>query len=247
MSNVRRQNPLVFNPTCTFMNKLLCGLLAIAALLLGGCATKLKMPLQNEGDQVSVASKSLYLMAVTVENPYKDHFAPTLNTINVVRDDGPAKADPMIFAVDSKGTYVPEEDSNVRPKYLIRMELAPGKYTIRGFAGSGRAFPIQFTFFAPLHSPVTSGAPGVYYLGAVDAAIRQRTGTEFKAGSSIPLIDQAVAGMSTGTFDIVITDRYNDDVALFRKVFPALERVDIQRSVLPPFDRQRAQRYWEEN
>lgn len=229
------------------MNKLFCALVTCATLLLGGCATKIKMPLQSEGEQVSNSGKWLYLMTISVENKYKDHFAPTLEVVSVVREDGAKKQEPLNFAVDWKGTYTPEDDDNARPKYLVRLELSPGPYTIRGLSGSGRAFPIRFTFFAPLHSPIPSGGAGVYYLGAIDASIRQRSGNEFKAGSSLPLIDQAVSGMSTGTFDIAIADHFNDDIALFRKVFPALEHVEIKRSVLPPFDRPRAQRFWEEN
>jgi hypothetical protein len=75
--------------------------------------------------------------------------------------------------------------------------------------------------------------------------VRERQENEFKAGPSIPLIDQAVAGASTGTFDIKISDNFVKDEAIFRSKFPALVGVPIRKSILPAFDRANAQKWWE--
>ena len=82
-------------------------------------------------------------------------------------------------------------------------------------------------------------------IGHIEATVRERQGDEFKAGSSIPLIDQAVVGASGGTFDVAITDALSTDEALFRSKFPALTNVEIKRAILPPFDRLKAQQWWE--
>jgi len=92
---------------------------------------------------------------------------------------------------------------------------------------------------------VNATTPGVYYLGHVDATVRERTGNEFKAGAPIPLIDQAVAGASSGTFDVAITDRWTQDESLFKNKYPALKKATINKSVLPAFDRDAAQKWWE--
>ena len=109
------------------------------------------------------------------------------------------------------------------------------------------SFPIHGSFFAPLHTTITVGEPGVYYLGHVNATVRERKGEEFKAGPSIPLIDQAIAGASGGTFDIDITDGFDKDEALFRAKFPALAGVKITKAILPAFDRAKAQAWWQAN
>ena len=228
------------------MNRVAQLVLIAFALFLTGCANTIKMPMRDDGDQISTSGKPVYLMSVTMGNICRDRFQPSLDVVQVVREDGSAKQEVVKFAMDSKGTYE-FEDSKLPPKYLVRLELDVGRYTIRGMNGSGRAFPINFSVYAPLQAPLTSASAGVFYIGAVSATIRERQGNEFRAGQVIPLIDQAVACASTGTFDIDISDKYDEDVALFRKVFPALLSTRVQKSVLPPFDRAKAQKWWEEN
>ena len=46
---------------------------------------------------------------------------------------------------------------------------------IRGLTCLSRHFPIIGTFFAPLHEELTVTQPGVFYLGHVDATVRERT------------------------------------------------------------------------
>lgn len=228
------------------MNRVAQLVLIAFALFLTGCANTIKMPMRDDGDQISTSGKPVYLMSVTMGNICRDRFQPSLDVVQVVREDGSAKQEVVKFAMDSKGTYE-FEDSKLPPKYLVRLELDVGRYTIRGMNGSGRAFPIRFSVYAPLQVPLTSASAGVFYIGAVSATIRERQGNEFRAGQVIPLIDQAVACASTGTFDIDISDKYDEDVALFRKVFPALLSTRVQKSVLPPFDRAKAQKWWEAN
>jgi hypothetical protein len=50
-------------------------------------------------------------------------------------------------------------------------------------------------------------------------------------------MDQALAGFSTGTFDVVFTDKYEEDMIKFRSEYPALETVKIDKSILPPWIR----------
>ncbi|MDB4983094.1 MAG: hypothetical protein JWM82_3846, partial [Myxococcales bacterium] len=102
-------------------------------------------------------------------------------------------------------------------------------------------------FFAPLHAPLHVAAPGVYYLGHVDAAVREGVGNELKAGVSVPLIDQSIAGASGGTFDVAISDQWTIDEPLFRNAFPGLDGVPIQKMILPPFNRAVAQKWWQDN
>ncbi|HRE18178.1 MAG TPA: hypothetical protein PLW86_14100, partial [Rhodocyclaceae bacterium] len=141
-----------------------------------------------------------------------------------------------------------ESDSpEVGSTYLLRMGLEPGEYVIRGLSSMARSFPINGFYFAPLHSKLSAKTPGIFYLGHVEATIRERQDPEFKAGPSIPLIDQAIAGGSTGTFDIVISDQWAQDEQKFRSRFPALKDAVIEKALLLPFDREYAQKWWEQN
>lgn len=219
----------------------------LCALALAGCATPTKMAFENDADRVTAASKPVFLMTANLWNNYKTSYQPRLLVVNVERAVVADSADRINFTMDEKAKVSSNAALPVGNNYLLRLELAPGRYVIRGLMSTVQTFPIVATFFAPLHAPLESREPGVYYLGRMTATVRERQGDEFKAGPSIPLIDQAVAGASGGTFDIAISDEFATDEKLFRSTFPALREVEIRKAILPPFDRARAQKWWEDN
>ena len=227
-------------------SRLLAFFAVSAAILLSGCATRTPMAFENDADRLTEKSKPVFLMTATIKNTYKTSFQPKLLVVNVEKAGAKEAADRINFTMDDKAKQ--ETDSAATGNtYLLRLELEPGKYEIKGMTSLARTFPIQAFFFAPLHAPLESKEAGVYYLGHVNATVRERQGTEFKAGPSIPLIDQAVAGASGGTFDVAITDEFATDEAVFRAKFPALAGVTIKKAILPAFDRAKAQAWWEAN
>lgn len=216
-----------------------------AVLLVSGCATPTKMAFQEDTDQVS-KTKPTFLMTATLRNNYRTSFQPKLIIVHVERSIVKGAEDRINFTMDKKAKN--ESDSATEgSSYLLRMELDSGEYVIRGLTSMARSFPIIGYFLAPLHAKLTSAEPGVFYLGHVEATVRERKEPEFKAGPSIPLIDQAIAGASTGTFDIEISDQWEKDGPKFLAQFPVLNGVEIQKRILAPFDRAVAQKWWEEN
>jgi hypothetical protein len=214
--------------------------------LLAGCATPTPMAFKNDADRLTEKSKPVYLMTANIKNSYRTSFQPKLLVVNVERAGAKEAADRINFTMDDKArreSGSPTEGNS----YLLRMELEPGAYEIRGLTSQTFTFPIIGSFFTPVHSSLQVAGPGVYYLGRVTASVRERQGNEFRAGPPIPLIDQAVAGASGGTFDVSITDEWTADEALFRSKFPALKDVAVTKAVLPGFDRAKAQRWWEEH
>lgn len=216
------------------------------ALLATGCANLKPMALKDDVEKVDLA-KPMFLMTMKVKNAYKERWQPRVLSLQVQKENGAAgKPELLAFQMDAKGT-VQSTDGNGNATYLLRFVLDTGPHTITAAPLMASAFPVHGFYTAPLHTPVPAVPGGVYYLGSVDAVIRERTGNEFRAGPPIPLIDQAVAGASGGTFDIVISDRFDTDVATFKKSFPALKDVEIKKSVLPPWDRAKAQLMWEKS
>lgn len=230
------------------MNKSGLALAAFAlALLVTGCATPTKMAFQNDTDRLTEASKPVYLMTATIKNDYKTEYQPRLFVVNVEKEGAQDAAGRLNFLADDKSKLNEADSKDAGNSYLLRMELESGKYIIRGLTSQARALLIYGSFFTPLHSPLEVKEAGVYYLGHIAATVRERVGNEFKAGASIPLIDQAAVGASGGTFDVVITDEFATDEASFRTKFPALADVTIQKAILPAFDRAAAQQWWEAN
>ncbi len=228
------------------VNRLLATAALISLLFISGCATPTKMAFHDDSQTASKTENPIFLMTATLRNKYRTSFQPELLVVNVERSTIKSSADRINFTMDNKA-HNNLYDHDVGRSYLLRMELEDGSYVLRGMFSMSNSILIQGTFFTPIHANFDANGPGIFYLGHAEAIIRKRKGDEFKAGSSIPLIDQAVVGASGGTFDIEISDRWNKDEAIFRERFPALAKVQIKKAILPPFDREKAQKWWEEH
>ncbi len=183
-------------------------------------------------------------MSATLKNVYKTSHQPKLLVVHVEKRDAKDASERLNFTMDEKAALAPDKPE-VGNHYLLRLELNQGTYKIAGFTSTSKAFLINGFFFTPMHSDIVVDKPGVFYLGHVDAVVRERSGEEFKAGPSIPLLDQAVVGASGGTFAVTISDEHSTVEPLFLSRLPALKGVAITKSVLPPFDRAKAQAWWE--
>ncbi len=214
--------------------------------LLSGCATPTKMAFQDESAPLREDGPPILLMTATIRNTYKVSHQPKLMAVNVERAEVKGSQDRLNFTMDDKAKFETDTADNGY-KYFLRMELENGRYVLRGLTCMSSSFPFTGFFFAPLHEDFEASGSGVFYLGHVSATVRERNENEFKAGPSIPLIDQAVVGASGGTFDIEITDQWEKDQHMFVSRFPVLARVDVKKAILPEFDRGKAQQWWEEN
>jgi hypothetical protein len=204
------------------------------------------MAFQKDTDIVASTTKPIFLMTATLRNSYRRGYQPKVVILNVEKEDAGQRSHRLSFPMDKKAKDEPDSP-DLGNSYFIRMELEKGSYVIRGFTGISGIFPVRGQFFAPLHAEIRSSAPGVFYLGHVNATVRERTGNEFRAGSPLPLLDQAVTGFSGGTFDVEIIDQFEKDELEFKSRFPALRDVNIQKATLPPFVRDKAQKWWEAN
>jgi len=216
----------------------------VAATVLAGCATRTPQAFEDPAERVAPGNPPVYLMTATVKNVYKTSYEPRLLVVNVEKEGATEAADRLNFTMDTKAKY-DEKDTEAGNSYLLRLALPAGRYEIVGLTSISQHFPINAMYFAPLHERLEAKGSGVYYLGHVNATVRERKGNEFKAGGPLPLIDQAVAGASTGTWDIEIVDAWAADEALFRAQFPALKDVEVTKAILPTWDRVAAQAWWE--
>lgn len=229
------------------MLKRLFGISSLALILLTtGCASPKQMAFIDDNETVAEKENPVFLMTAKLSNVHKPSHQPKLLVVHVEKPDAKEAKDRINFTMDDKAKQESAVPS-VGNYYYLRMELENGEYILRGMTSLSQAFLINGMFFTPIHENLTANGKGIYYLGHVDATVREREEEEFKAGPSIPLIDQAVVGGSTGTFDIEISDRWQADEEEFRSRFPALADVEVQKAILPPFDRDRAQQWWQDN
>jgi hypothetical protein len=237
--NLKTGGKMSFNPIQSLQRAA-----AIASvLLLGACATPTKMAYGPDVPAPDLAKKQVLLLTATLKNDHKPNWQPNAHFIAFEKEEVKGAADRLNFVLDDPA----KKETPNGNDYLLRMELENGKYMVRGIWGLSRSFPIMGNFFMPLHIKIDSRENGVFYGGHISGTIRERVGDEFRAGAVIPLIDQAVTGFATGTFDVKVSDRYNDDVAAFKKAFPALANTEIKKAIIPDFDRKAAQEWWEKN
>lgn len=218
--------------------------LGVQAFFFTGCATPAKMPLLNQPGSLSASSEPVYLMTVTFKNSSHPRYQPKLLMTYIEKPGAEAKADRLNFSVDSLSRD--ETDTlEAGNRYYVRLQLPPRDFVLMGFGVMSSKFPFNAMGIAPILEPLPAKPGGVYYLGHINATVRERVGGEFRAGPVVPLLDQSMTGFSGGTFDVVIEDRWASDEALFRIKFPALSGVEVKKNLLPPFNRPRAQTWWE--
>lgn len=229
----------------TTISRLLSLVVLASAVLVTGCATSTKMAFEDESEKLTAASNPVFLMTTTVKNTYKN-YQPKMFIARVEKNGGKEVADKLLFPIDNAGKIESANDKSGNT-YLLRFQLSAGEYEFVNILGQASSFPIRGTFIVPIHASIKSNAPGVYYLGHAEAVIRERAGNEFKAGPSIPLLDQAVSGASGGTFDVTFTDQWDAYEKTFRAKFKALEGIQVKKTILPAFNREKAQKWWENN
>lgn len=220
------------------MNKFIC----VTLLLLVGCANVTPMAVDKKTAKLDVNSKSIVLMAVDLARPEPSRFVPHPLIVDLNRTEPQGKIERLVFRVDKDAGDTASELHN---KFLLRMALEPGHYELISIFGNANAFPFNGFFRLPLLMDIDVPANSVTYIGRVNAVLRPRTGNEFRAGSVIPLIDQAATGVSGSTFDVVTADASQDDLPEFVTKFPVLSQTEIQKSLLPAFNRDKAQIWWE--
>jgi len=226
------------------MKRLLLLLISIAASIgLFGCAAPTNMAFKSDSDKLSEKVMPIYLLSVTLKNSYKPNYQPVLKNVFLTRPSSTGKLDVIRFPMDDRGV-IESDTPDVPTRYLVRLELEPGSYQVQRLHSLAGRFPVSGFFNTPVTSSISASEPGIFYLGNIDANVRERQGDEFRAGPVIPLIDQAVTGASGGTFDVAISDQFATDEALFRKTFTQLKDAPIRKSILPPFDRAKAQKDW---
>lgn len=214
----------------------------LGVLFLVGCANMAPMAVTKKTKDLDLNSKSVVLMTIDLARPEASRFVPHPLWVDIIRVDAPANTARQVFKVDGDAGSI---RSKVHNKFMFRFALEPGKYELNTVFGNANAFPFNGFFQVPLLMQINVSPKSVTYVGRVNALLRPRVGNEFRAGSVIPLIDQAAAGISGNTIDVTVVDASQEDLAEFKSTFPALATTEIRTELLPAFDRPKVQAWWE--
>jgi len=190
--------------------------------LLVGCAPTQPMALDDMQAPLELGNDTILLLRLHTVNELKPGFQPEVLGIRVVNL---ATHEPITFKPIARPVV-----QGQGYEYLVSLRLPSGQYEIATLNGMSFGYHLQAYFEVPLHRQVAIPPGKVIYLGRIDARNVCRTSDEQPpSGPQLPLIDQTVAGYCSGTFQIDIEDRFNEDLDVFRKSFPALRSLTVER------------------
>jgi hypothetical protein len=217
-----------------FLHRILrLAIFPVFVMVLYGCAAP--TALTSKTSKLDLSQKSIVLATIEITRE-SNRSMPWPTRLQVMSTGATGSREIQAFAVDSEGMEYGEDGRNYVS--LVRLSLAPGKFHLAGLMGQISAFPFRGLFQAPLGLMFEVPSQSIIYLGRVKIHMRPRKDNEFRAGSLIPLIDQAVLGISTSTFDISTEDASAVDLTLFKEAFPVLRDAEVKVLSLPPFDRE---------
>jgi len=195
--------------------------------LLSGCANVSKMPLQESATSVDLSSKTILVGKVNIKNENTKSWQPDLHSIFLKRDG-------------KKYSYIkPTRTSktpNVGKEFLFSLASEPGNAELNFMRFFSRSLLINGTGEIQFKQELNFPESGIAYIGNIDATIVARQPGEPRAGSVVPLIDQAVTGFSNGTFVVKVTDNYEEDIQLILEKYPYLKDQEIKKMILPEWE-----------
>ena len=200
---------------------------------MSGCAGH-KMAVTKGQSDIDLTKKSIALLSVRISNQYKPSRQLALQSVIICpQSEQNCKHDPPSNPGSPYKPY--KREKNYFNEYLLRYELESGTYNIDGLYTTYRIPTLTFGIgFAKLNLTTEIKPNSISYLGHIDIVLREKkNNAEISAGSAIPFIDQYLAGFSSGTFDIVVEDKFDEDMKSFISEYPALQKVKIEKSILP--------------
>jgi hypothetical protein len=207
---------------------------------ISGCATH-KMALTLNQTSLDTSKKSIGLLSLKISNQNKPDYKIPLYGIHIVPKPlaqtgfGDVNGGNLYNNVyKTEDVYRTEKDNYY--EYLLSFELSNGANTFIDIWAFYNSFFLAASSFIPLNMEVDIKPNSVTYLGHLDVVLRPKMSGEKRAGT-LPLIDAAVVGFTSGTFDVKVEDRFDEDIKSFSTAYPALQNIQVDKSILPQWVR----------
>lgn len=204
---------------------------------LSGCGGH-HMALTKGQSDIDITQKSIVLISARISNQYKPKYQLDIVTTYI------CPSSQLDCSRSADGIYKTSSYNQIKSvkegfnEYLLSFELNSGAYNLDGMGAIHQSVLITGGGIVPLRFNLDIKPNSVIYLGHLDIVMRERKNeSEVRAGRIYPLIDQATIGVSSGTFDVVVKDKFEEDVKLFISDYPALQKVRIEKSLLPQWTR----------
>ncbi|HTG02283.1 MAG TPA: hypothetical protein VK654_17005 [Nitrospirota bacterium] len=204
------------------------------AFTMSACAGH-HMALTKGQSGIDLTKKSIALLSIKVSNQHKPNYQLDLTGVKIC-PQGETCSRPLPYFHKAGAPYKSEKDRF--NEFLLSFGLESGTYNLQ-WIGSTYQGPLVTGFGGiPVYAKIDVKPNTIIYLGHLEVVLRERKNdTEKRAGKVIPVLDQSVPGFSTGTFDVIVEDKFDEDMQAFIKEYPALQKVKVEKSILPQWIR----------
>ena len=206
------------------------------AFLMSGCAGN--MALTKGQTDIDLSNKSIALLTVKISNQYNPKRQVKLKNI-LICPKSVMNCRKDISSYPGGHYEIYKKEKNSFNEYLLSFALESGTYNVDGFYTTYNIpMFIAGVGYGELKLETQINPNSVSYLGHLNITLREKTGnTETSAGDSIPPLDQAMPGFASGTFDIVVEDKFDEDMKSFISEYPGLQQVKVEKIILPEWIR----------
>jgi hypothetical protein len=206
------------------------------AFVMNGCGHQ--MALTKGQSNIDITKKSIALLSVKISNQYKPNYQLDIVGTLICPQSERCGHGAVKYFHKTQSPYRINSVENSFNDYLLSYELESGTYNLYSIGAVYDHFPICGGGNVPLNYKLVIKPDSIIYLGHLDVVMRERKkDSEIRAGNVIPAIDQAAVGASSGTFDVVVEDKFEEDMKLFISEYPALQKAKVEKSMLPQWIR----------
>lgn len=217
------------------MKKSVCVLFVCLCVFLCGCRNN--MALNQKQARLDMGDKSIALMTATISNQVNpDCQMEIISTCITPKPSLKCSIWDMKLETlynSDKPVYHPK----INNEYLMSFKIKEGINTVV-LMETGYSIPFLLSGGAILNIYLENQVKpnSVTYWGHLDIVLRKKKDGEKSAGIR-PLIDAAIIGYSGGTFDVVVEDRFDEDMKTFKSKYPALTSTTVEKAILPQWTR----------
>ncbi len=224
------------------MNVLRSLLAVFLPLILASCAAH-TMALKKGQSEIDVKKKSIALLTIKTANEYSPERQFDLAGVVVCpQSETCSNVRPYFHKANNAYRY----QENHHNEYLLSLELEPGEYYLHSAALVYVKIATEASGYTPLNLTMRIRPGAISYLGHIDITLRKKKEkNEATAGRevinmavmSVELKEKSIVGFSAGTIDILVEDKFNEDMNFFNAEYPALQHTPIDKSILPQWVR----------
>jgi hypothetical protein len=219
------------------MNK--CRILLILCLVFVITSCGQNMALTKGQTGVDVKNKSIALLSVKISNQFKPNYQLDIMGALICPKSERCGHGSVKYFHKTNSSYRIKTVENSFNEYLLSYELESGKYNFHSIGAAYDHYGISGGGSVPLNYTFEIESNSITYLGHLDIVMREmKNNSEIRAGRVGPPWQQnPVVGAYTGTFDVVVEDKYDEDMKFFISEYPALNNVKVKKAILPQWIR----------